>query len=180
MTDSISQQTSTLNKQVNLQAEINNKLNDIKKMAETLSEVKTRIYKLEHHNEYLVVQVNTLCEEYHQLNAAMKSLTESREISSPKTPSDVIFSGIRQSLSCNSSTAITKVLKSIDASHQAGDILDIRFVNKKHEDTGYYVTQATQNLIQSNLQILTNSRTCHQKKKKKKKTTQNAYQQTSF
>ncbi|KAK0076214.1 hypothetical protein PV326_010948, partial [Microctonus aethiopoides] len=135
MTDSMSQQTSTLKKQVNWQAEIDNKLNDIKKMAETLSEHETRINKLEHHNESLAAQVHTLSEENHQLNAAIKSLTVPREISSPKTSSDVIFSGIPQSLYNNPLTAVTKVLKSIDASHQAEDIFDIRVVNKKHEVT---------------------------------------------
>lgn len=97
---------------------MNTKLNDIKKIAKTLSEHEVRINKLEQHNEVLTTRVNALCEGNYELNNTIRKLKSSQVASSSIASSEVIFSGIPLSLALNPSTAVTKVLKPIDASHQ--------------------------------------------------------------
>lgn len=135
LTDSISQLTATINKQSKCQIEMNSKLNDLKKITKTLNDHDVRISKLEQHNEVLATRVTSLSDENLELNSTIIKLQSSQVISSSTSSSNVIFSGIPQQLGQNPLTAIAKILNSIDASNQTEDILDIRTVNKKQENT---------------------------------------------
>ncbi|KAK0072428.1 hypothetical protein PV326_000089, partial [Microctonus aethiopoides] len=125
MTDSMSQLTTTVNKQTKCQTEMNAKLNDIKKIMKTLGEHDVRINKLEQHNDVLITRLNTLCEENKVLNNTMTKLKSTNVPIQSSASSNIIFTGIPQSHSLNLSTAISKVLRSIEASNQIDDILDI-------------------------------------------------------
>ncbi|KAK0070937.1 hypothetical protein PV325_013829 [Microctonus aethiopoides] len=120
---------------------MNSKLNDLKKITKTLNDHDVRISKLEQHNEVLATtifitqRVTSLSDENLELNNTIIKLQSSQVISSSTSSSNVIFSGIPQQLVQNPLTAIAKILNSIDASNQTEDILDIRTVNKKQEDT---------------------------------------------
>ncbi|KAK0073038.1 hypothetical protein PV325_010364 [Microctonus aethiopoides] len=73
MTDSMTQQTQALKRQVKVQDDMNIKLNEIKKIVKTLNEHEVRLGKLEQHNESLTLQIAALSNENQKLSSEIAS-----------------------------------------------------------------------------------------------------------
>ncbi|KAK0075940.1 hypothetical protein PV325_006150, partial [Microctonus aethiopoides] len=134
MNDSMAQQTTSLKKQAKCQDDMNFKVNEIKRIAKIVTEHEVKIIKLEQENESLSLRLDTLSVDNQKIVSEINHIKEIRTINPPNISSELIISGVPQSLAHNPLTAVTKVLQSIDASQQADDIIDIRSVNKKHDD----------------------------------------------
>ncbi|KAK0076051.1 hypothetical protein PV326_011112, partial [Microctonus aethiopoides] len=80
-------------------------------------------------------KIAALSNDNQKLSSEVCLLKQSDTINTSKLSSKIIISGVPQTVSNNPLTAISKILHSIDASHQVEDILDIRSVNKKHDNT---------------------------------------------
>ncbi|KAK0176940.1 hypothetical protein PV328_001038 [Microctonus aethiopoides] len=119
MTDSMTQQTQALKRQAKVQDDMNIKMNEIKKIVNPLNEP----------------EIAALSNDNQKLSSEVCLLKQSDTINTSKLSSKIIISGVPQTVSNNPLTAISKILHSIDASHQVEDILDIRSVNKKHDNT---------------------------------------------
>ncbi|KAK0159460.1 hypothetical protein PV328_010336 [Microctonus aethiopoides] len=135
MTDSMAQQTQALKRQGKVQDDMNIKINEIKKIVNTLNEHEVRLGKLEQHNESLTLQITALNNDNQKLSSEFCLLKQSDTIYTPKLSSEIIMSGIPQTHSTNPLTATSKILHSIGASHQVDDILDIRSVNKQQDNS---------------------------------------------
>lgn len=134
ISESMSQQTVALQEHAKLQEDMNLKLNEIKKMSKMLNEHDERINKLEKHHDSMSLQINEIKNTNNKLATDLQHHIDIPNYSSTDTSADVIIVGVPESLSCNPLTAISKVLRSIDAALQIEDILDIRKVNTKSKN----------------------------------------------
>ncbi|KAK0169760.1 hypothetical protein PV328_010402 [Microctonus aethiopoides] len=106
MTDSMTQQTQALKRQVKVQDDMNIKLNEIKKIVKTLNEHEVRLGKLEQHNESLTLQIAALSNENQKLSSEVCLLKQSNATNIPKLSSEIIISGVILEVSSKSRTIL--------------------------------------------------------------------------